>query len=811
MPGEVDLGIDELSGFDVIGTGGFSTVYAAWDEGFNRRVAVKLLHSLDEAGQRRFNREREIMGQLSSHPNVIMPFRAGYTATGAPFLVMELVLGGSLQDLIDQHGRVSWPEATDYVLGATTALGHAHERNILHRDVKPANILLSDNVPKLTDFGIAAIRESTASQVAYTLAHCPPETFESGRDTRDERSDLYSMASTLFCMLAGTAPFDVGDHDSQHAYMFRIIEHQLPELPPGVAPEPLREFLRAALAKDAALRPQSAAEFLSQLARIRSATGPPPAGQHVTGPEWSSAATNVVATGDPLQRGAATPPTEVLDNTADGAADTAIVNPPGRASSPPSEAWPPPSPKPDTSGPASTGTLDRADVSDPGVSGPRVSGPGVSGPGVSGPGVSGPGVSGPGVSGPGVSGPGVSGSGVSGPGGESTGGLPGVVTSEHHGLVGTPTRRRKAILPALLALIVIAGLAAAGWWFLLRDVDTATGPEVAWTFETGSSLASRPAVADGVLVIGANVNDTVYGLDTATGLEVWRYKTGDSVVANPVIVDDVVYIGSHDGSMYALDFDNGEPIWEQAVDSEVTGGALATENAVVFGTDSGEVWALDRTDGEPIWTFETGGMVNSTPVEAVMDGQDIIAVGSTDGGLYLLDPVTGKQVERIGLEGGVWFSIPLVVERPNGSGQEIWIGSSGQNEGLLNRIDLDRLEVATFNASAGVGTNPVMTDDGLVIAGNDIGELFAVDRVTLGERWREGYAVNTQIKGSPVVVGDQVIFGTHGKELIAVTSDDGAEVWRFEGEQIFGLSSPVAVGDQIYVGNDSGTVYRFDL
>jgi outer membrane protein assembly factor BamB len=119
--------------------------------------------------------------------------------------------------------------------------------------------------------------------------------------------------------------------------------------------------------------------------------------------------------------------------------------------------------------------------------------------------------------------------------------------------------------------------------------------------------------------------------------------------------------------------------------------------------------------------------------------------------------------------------------------------------------------VQTFQNARGVGTAPAVTSDGLIIAGNDMGELFAVDRVSLGEAWRHGYANDNQIKGSPVVWQDEVIFGTHDKQLIGVDANDGSELWRFEGKQIFGLSAPVVVDDQLFVGNDSGAVYRFDL
>ncbi|MEM8923598.1 MAG: protein kinase [Actinomycetota bacterium] len=269
MADGVDLGISDLSDYKVIGAGGFSTVYSARDTGFNRRVAVKVLHSLDADGRRRFDRERAIMGQLSSHPNVITPFRAGYTPNGAPYLVMEFVAGGSLEDRLRSVARLPWRTALDYIIPVTKALAFAHAQGVLHRDVKPGNILLDRDTPKLTDFGIAAIRESTASQVAYTLAHCPPETFASGRDNRDERSDLYAMMSTLHTLITGAAPFDVDGNDSQQAYMFRIIRDDPPPIGDGLAPRRLVELLTRSLSKEPDDRPQSAEKLIEELEAIR--------------------------------------------------------------------------------------------------------------------------------------------------------------------------------------------------------------------------------------------------------------------------------------------------------------------------------------------------------------------------------------------------------------------------------------------------------------------------------------------------------------------------------------------------------------
>ena len=271
MVEEVDLGIEDLSRYKEVGSGGFATVYVAWDAGFRRWVAVKVLHSLDDDGRRRFDRERGLMGQLDDHVNVVTPYRFGLTNTGQPYLIMEYLRGGSLQDLVNNDGPRPWAEAVDHLLPIASALGRAHSEGILHQDVKPANILLTGSgVTKLTDFGIADIRGATQTQVAFTLAHVAPETFTQGTDLRDERSDLYSLASTLHYLISGKAPFDVDGQDSQIAYMNRVATLQPPVL--DQAPTQLQEFFTRSLAKDPAQRHRTAAQFIEELEQIR--TGP---------------------------------------------------------------------------------------------------------------------------------------------------------------------------------------------------------------------------------------------------------------------------------------------------------------------------------------------------------------------------------------------------------------------------------------------------------------------------------------------------------------------------------------------------------
>ncbi|MEM9889631.1 MAG: protein kinase [Actinomycetota bacterium] len=266
MSAEAGPGIDGLSGFRRIGSGGFSTVYAAWEDDFSRWVAVKVLHDLDTGAVRRFERERSLMGQSSGHPNVTTPMRAGITADGNPYLVMQYMEGGSLQDLVDSGRLMPWREAVSLVRPIADALGSSHEQGIVHKDVKPANILLARNgAPTLTDFGIAGLRGSTSTRMAYTFSHSPPETFGGGVDLRDERSDLYSLASTLYTVIAGRSPFESDADDSELAWLTRIATHPAPAL--GVDPH-LDRFFEVALAKDPDHRPQDATAFIDGLDRV---------------------------------------------------------------------------------------------------------------------------------------------------------------------------------------------------------------------------------------------------------------------------------------------------------------------------------------------------------------------------------------------------------------------------------------------------------------------------------------------------------------------------------------------------------------
>lgn len=265
----VDLGIPGLGPGTVIGRGGFGTVYRADQPAFRRTVAVKVLDgTLDPTAQRRFERECGAMGSLSDHPGIVTVYDAGVTGRGAPYLVMAFQPGGSVADRLAAEGALSWQDGIRIGTDVAEALAAAHRREVLHRDVKPANVLLSDyGNALLADFGIARVTGATqtrSDQVTASLLYAPPEVIE-GRPA-GPASDIYSLGATLFEILAGRAAFVGGPEDSIAAMLGRIATADVPDLRPGGVPDAVARAVERAMAKEPGGRPASAADLARELA-----------------------------------------------------------------------------------------------------------------------------------------------------------------------------------------------------------------------------------------------------------------------------------------------------------------------------------------------------------------------------------------------------------------------------------------------------------------------------------------------------------------------------------------------------------------
>ena len=262
--------------------GGMATIYEAIDTRLDRRVAVKIMHAhlaQDEQFVERFIREAKAAAALS-HPNIVAVQDQGWNQSGIPavFIVMELVDGHTLREYLNERGAIPVTDGIKFLLPVLSALGAAHRLGIVHRDVKPENILVSkEGRIKITDFGLAkgAMIGSTmtaeSSVILGSVSYLSPE--QVSRGIADSRSDVYSAAITAFEIFTGTKPFE-GDEPIQIAFMH--VNSRVPRISSLIPdfPKELDDLIFAATSVDPDERPRDCQIFHSQLLAISQALNP---------------------------------------------------------------------------------------------------------------------------------------------------------------------------------------------------------------------------------------------------------------------------------------------------------------------------------------------------------------------------------------------------------------------------------------------------------------------------------------------------------------------------------------------------------
>ncbi|MDQ1308289.1 MAG: hypothetical protein QG671_4123 [Actinomycetota bacterium] len=290
-----------------LGRGGFATVYRARQDALDRDVAVKILSgdlSHDEDA-RRFTNECRAVGRLSTNPHVVDIYEAGVTTGSVGYLVMPYCKNGSLADLLSQRRALPAATVVDVGIALADALQAAHGQGIIHRDVKPENVLISDRgQPLLSDFGVAALSDvqgQYTSSIAFSRSHAAPEVL--AENDYGPASDIYSLGSTLYTLLAGRPPYE-GATEAQQLSLIRSTP--LPPIARNDIPPQVLDLLRQSLEPVPAHRFRGARAIANALQLVRSelagaASTPTPGAPFVTRAQPATALTRVAAPVPPPQ------------------------------------------------------------------------------------------------------------------------------------------------------------------------------------------------------------------------------------------------------------------------------------------------------------------------------------------------------------------------------------------------------------------------------------------------------------------------------------------------------------------------------
>lgn len=262
---------DRYEILEIIGTGGMAVVYKARDHRLNRLVAVKILKdefARDEEFRRRFRAEGEAVAMLS-HPNIVQVYDVS-ASDSANYIVMELIDGISLKQYMEKKGVLNWKETLHFAMQIAKGLEHAHSRGIIHRDIKPHNVMvLKNGSVKVMDFGIARVmsKSNTLTKEALGSVHyISPEQAKGGHT--DNRSDIYSLAVVMYEMMTGRPPYD---GESPVAVAIQHINGGAPlpsTLNPNI-PRGLEQIIMKGMALEVNDRYVSATEMLHDMEEFR--------------------------------------------------------------------------------------------------------------------------------------------------------------------------------------------------------------------------------------------------------------------------------------------------------------------------------------------------------------------------------------------------------------------------------------------------------------------------------------------------------------------------------------------------------------
>ena len=744
-----------------LGTGGMGRVFLAYSLA-GRAVAVKVVHpelSRDQAFLQRFRHE------VAAAQAVSGAYTAPLVATGLdddpPWLATVFVPGPSLHDAVASIGPL--PEAAVWKLaaGLAEALRAIHAASLVHRDLKPQNVLLATDGPRVIDFGIARALDGATMTATGTVVGTPsfmsPEQAQGG--PTGPESDVFSLGCVLAFAASGLGPFGEG---SPATVLYRVV-HAPPSL--DLVPGGLRELMAACLAKYPADRPP-----LSRLAYDITAMAAPGGASPTS--FWPSPVAELISAYQSRIGG----DTAAGESRALGSAASRHAVAPAQPQ-PASGYHARPAGGMGTAGPGRHGTVGvgrhAATVmkTEP-VGTARL--PTLDGP--------------------------------QWPGGVADR-APGALA--HMPLRdGAPPRPLPSSPPPVLSRRRVLGLSAAaaavglgvlGWELTGGGPPSRRGHEGTsqlaarpgtelWRFHTGGQVVADLAAASGTIFAGS-ANDSVYAL-SAGGRKIWSVPTFGAVQSGPAVAEGVVYVGSNDHDVYALRASNGAELWNYTTGGPVTSHPTVVSGVVYVGSDDNNLYALSAASGQGLWAFRTNGAVTGQP--AVASG--LVLVASNDDNIYALHQNTGDELWD-GSTGGPITRGPVVVDGV------AYMGSADEHVYAINATNGPK--IWGFQTGAAVNCAPAVAD-GVVYIGSDDHNVYALQTSNGARVWAQ--PTRGMVRATPVVSGGVVYVGSLDFSLYALRATDGATLWEFRTSGPV-TSAPVVAGGVVYVGSADGNVY----
>ncbi len=733
-----------------VGAGGMAVVFRARDERLGRLVALKILAPVlaaDGAFRRRFIAESRAAAMVDD-PHIIPIYEAG-EADGALFIAMRFVRGGDLRRVLDREGALPPDWAAEFISPVASALDAAHRAGLVHRDVKPANILVDSRPGRpdhiyLSDFGVSkgavgSVSLTGTGQFLGTPDYSAPEQIQ-GRAV-DGRTDQYALACVAYQLLTGEAPFE------RDQGMAVLLAH-LSEPPPSLRwrrpdlPAAADQALVRALEKAPEKRYGSCEDFASAL---RDALGLAPysSRRHSSTPPNSQPR---IVSPPPKPPGSASDAARRITETApspaysaagltDAKPDVGLAAPPGDGEQGAAPPLRDDHPRTATGGPR------------PGERPPRAP-------------------------------------------------RPRRAIWRHPAIIAA-TAVCIAVVGLVVSIITISGTPHSS---SSTHASSSIG-QVRWSYYTGGRVVSSPAVAGGTVYI-ASPKGNVYALDAATGRLRWSYTTGEGVVSSPVVAGGTIYIGSADvgGEVYALDAATGRLRWSYSTGGivsspAVTGGTIYVGTYVNYYGNNSSVYALDAATGHLHWFYTTGGNpeLSNSPVTG-----GIIYLGDDDGTVYALNAATGRYRWSYNT-GVVSFNGEEGVSSLAVTGGTVYLGS---DDGKVHALDAATGRLRWSYTTGGFPSSPAVTG-GTVYFGDHYGNVYALDAATGRLRW--SYTTGG-IASSPVIIGGTVYVGSDDHKVYALDAATGRLRWSYTTGDVV-ASSPVITGGTVYVGSYDGSVY----